>query len=352
VWSNGDIDTLGDLIIGDAAYIGSASDPDAMQFEADGDVVLSQKLGIGAVSPTYQLDVASAGSNVVGRLDSTASSACRLYFVNTGSTAAGYTHVWSQNDDLVFTSANAEALRLGASQLATFAGNVVIPDAGYIGSASDTDAIQIEADGDVLFKTQVGIGVTPSYSLDIKEDTAGFVMYIENDDSDAEGILIDFGADPDVRNEKFLHCTGNGASRTIIYSNGDVWTSDDGFLTCDPRLKRGIATATPKLADLMRLDVISFEWNRDIYPDARGGRRIGYNAENVADVFPALAGAHEFAGVGGESVVALGVKRGVIGSPIVVKALQEHVAETRQTREELLEEIDDLKRRLRKLERS
>ncbi len=32
----------------------------------------------------------------------------------------------------------------------TFGGNLVIPDSGYIGSVSDTDAIQIEVDGDVI----------------------------------------------------------------------------------------------------------------------------------------------------------------------------------------------------------
>lgn len=36
------------------------------------------------------------------------------------------------------------------SATVTLGGNLIIPDAGFIGSASDTDAIQIEADGDVV----------------------------------------------------------------------------------------------------------------------------------------------------------------------------------------------------------
>lgn len=43
----------------------------------------------------------------------------------------------------------------------TFGGNIVIPDAGYIRSVSGSDAIQIEADGDVVFSQKVGIGRTP-----------------------------------------------------------------------------------------------------------------------------------------------------------------------------------------------
>jgi len=49
-----------------------------------------------------------------------------------------------------------------SSTAATFGGNLIIPDTGYIGSASVADSIQIEADGDVKFTQQIGIGVSPS----------------------------------------------------------------------------------------------------------------------------------------------------------------------------------------------
>ena len=39
--------------------------------------------------------------------------------------------------------------------LGTVGDNIIIKDAGYIGSASDTDAIQIEADGDVVFSKDI-----------------------------------------------------------------------------------------------------------------------------------------------------------------------------------------------------
>jgi hypothetical protein len=42
--------------------------------------------------------------------------------------------------------------------LMTTGGNIVIPNDGYIGSAGDTDAIQIEADGDVVFTQDVAVG--------------------------------------------------------------------------------------------------------------------------------------------------------------------------------------------------
>ena len=55
----------------------------------------------------------------------------------------------------------AQALEIGSDLLATFAGNIVIPDVGYIGSASDPNAIQIAANGEVTF-TDVVTGITPT----------------------------------------------------------------------------------------------------------------------------------------------------------------------------------------------
>jgi len=39
----------------------------------------------------------------------------------------------------------------------TTGGNIVIPDGGYIGAASDTDAIQIEADGDIVMSQDLRV---------------------------------------------------------------------------------------------------------------------------------------------------------------------------------------------------
>lgn len=39
----------------------------------------------------------------------------------------------------------------------TLGGNLIIPDAGYIGSVSDTDAIQIEADGDIVITQDLAV---------------------------------------------------------------------------------------------------------------------------------------------------------------------------------------------------
>jgi len=54
-------------------------------------------------------------------------------------------------------------LTVDSSKLTTLTGNLVIPDAGYIGSASDTDAIQIAANGNVTVSSDlIVVGNYPS----------------------------------------------------------------------------------------------------------------------------------------------------------------------------------------------
>lgn len=53
-----------------------------------------------------------------------------------------------------------DALTIDSNLLATFGGNIVIPDTGYIGSVSDPSAIQIAANGEVTF-SDVATGILP-----------------------------------------------------------------------------------------------------------------------------------------------------------------------------------------------
>lgn len=63
----------------------------------------------------------------------------------------------STNDQVIIKTANTTAVTINSSQNTTLAGNLVIPDAGNIGSASDTDAIAISSGGVVNF-TQLPTG--------------------------------------------------------------------------------------------------------------------------------------------------------------------------------------------------
>jgi len=83
----------------------NTNDSEAMRITSSGNV------GIGTSSPSVPLHVNNSGS-----------SACRLYLENTGNTSAGYTQIWSQNNDLVFNAGNSERMRIDS------AGRVTTPN--------------------------------------------------------------------------------------------------------------------------------------------------------------------------------------------------------------------------------
>ena len=116
--------------------------------------------------------------------------------------------------------------------LMTTGGNIVIPDAGNIGSASDTDAIAISSGGVVTFSQ------TPVFSSDL---TLGDDLYLDSD-----GAVIHFGDDGDI---------------TLTH------TADTG-LTTNGTFQATTITATtavvPDASDGAALGTTSLEWS-DLY---------------------------------------------------------------------------------------
>jgi hypothetical protein len=77
-------------------------------------VASSGSVGVGTNDPAQKLHVSSS-SAVVGLLESTGSSAARLYFDNTGMSTAGDAQIWSQNNDLILNASGAERLRVSST---------------------------------------------------------------------------------------------------------------------------------------------------------------------------------------------------------------------------------------------
>ena len=205
------------IIVPDAATIGSASDVDALSIGADGDITLTQDLEMqhdgatisfgandevqiahnhdkglifkhtatGAEKPviltlqTGETDIAA--NDVLGKIEFQAPDegtgtdailvAAAIQAVSEGDFAAD-----NNATKLEFHTGASEAasskMTLSSAGLLTIADDFVIKDAGTIGSASDPDAIAIGADGDV----------TLTQDLELQHD----------------GATISFGADNDV----------------------------------------------------------------------------------------------------------------------------------------------------------
>ena len=180
------------IVIADAGLIGSASDKDAIAIGSDGDVTLTQDLELqhdGAIlSFGADDDVTITHVHDTGIL---LNSTMAIQFndasqsINAPSNAIldiNATDEIELNATLLDVNANinASGTYTGAGTMTT-GGNIVIPDAGNIGSASDTDAIAIGSDGDV----------TLTQDLELQHD----------------GAILSFGANDDVT-VTHVHNTG------------------------------------------------------------------------------------------------------------------------------------------------
>ena len=221
------------------------------------------------------------------------------------------------------------------------------------------DGTDLVIGGDVRVGDSVGIGTAPeaSTALATFADSTTWAAKERNDNVAPQGHLIDFsGASPDNTASNFWRCDDSTAIKAKCTADGDVWTQDDGILTCDRSLKENIVDATPKLDDVMLLRVANFNWNAVLHPlggENQQRTRIGYIADEVAAIFPGLVKTEmvrEFLPGPYDDVLKRTTKvraplfkqvarTGTIGSPILVKAFQEYVVESRG-------EIADLKSRL------
>jgi hypothetical protein len=267
----GTMTTGGNIVIPDAGNIGSASDTDAIAIASDGVVTFSQvpvlpddtvatadiqdnavtlakmaglargKIIVGDASGDPS--VLSAGSNGTflksdGTDLSFATPSVALDDVATGdaavtlATSAGNITIDAQGNDTDIIlkgtdgGADKEFLKLDGSESgeATFSGNIVIPDDGNIGSASDKDAIAISSAGDVTISQDLIVtdDVTIGDNLLLDSDGAVFKL---GDDQDVtithnadEGITLN---SKDISGVSSINGGQIGGNRNYIY-NGDT----------------------------------------------------------------------------------------------------------------------------------
>ena len=172
----------GGLTIADGGQIGSASDADAIAIGSDGDVTLTQDLELqhdgailsfGANDEVTLTHVHDTGLLLNGAMALQFNDASQS--INAPSATVldiNATDEIELNATLLDVNANinASGTYIGAG-LMTTGGNIVIPDAGYIGSVSDTDAIQIEADGDIVMSQD--LQVVGTLDVNSSADIAG-----------------------------------------------------------------------------------------------------------------------------------------------------------------------------------
>ena len=154
-----------------------------------------------------------------------------------------------------------------------------------------------------------------------------WTLCAENSNNTAPyGFLIKFSdTAPDNNVEAAISFADNAATRFTVYSDGDANTSDAGTLTSDETLKENITDATSKLEDIKKLKVRNYNWKASYHPEKSKTKQIGFIAQEVEEVFPALVKEYDISpDIGIEDHTPI-MKKAIKSAwdPIIIKALQE-----------------------------
>ena len=231
ITSNVDAITLGHDTVTIADNLSLGSDSAVLKFGADGDTTLTHTDGTGlTLNSTNKLCFNDASQYIQG-----ASNAI-LDIATTDEIELTATLVdLNGNLDVSGTYTGAGLMTTG--------GNIVIPNAGNIGSASDTDAIAIASNGVVTFSQNP---VFPDGGVAVADLDIDGATDIGADLVDADEIIVDDGGGGTNR-----RCD---MSRLKTYIGGGITEADQWRLTTD---YTGTATIT---ANLERVDSKAFNY--------------------------------------------------------------------------------------------
>ena len=191
------------------------------------------------------------------------------------------------------TDFNNLSASIGAVVSGSVSGDTVPVDLIFNTGTAATERMRIGSNGHVAIgHTDTTIGV----HADLSVSGNHIAKFVNSSATNPYGLRVDMsGASPDNNSVTVFAFNDSTAHRMSIYSDGDVWTSDAGTLTSDERLKTNIVDASDKLADLMRLQVRNYEWTPEYHPNKVGEKKIGFIAQELETVFPALISEHDIA---------------------------------------------------------
>jgi hypothetical protein len=192
--------------------------------------------------------------------------------------------IQSLGNDALAIGETGSNMRFRIGQEASYTGN-------YINSTNIDLKLITYADGgsggNIYFYTSTNstpverMRITSGGQTQVKGGTANYTasLAVTNATSQPAGVDIGFTAvAPNNTTNAFLYCYDSSVGCYTIWSNGTTSGRSD------IRLKKNIAKATSKIDDLMKLDIVNYEWNDSI----EGIKEIGLIAQNVEEVFPSL----------------------------------------------------------------
>jgi len=171
--------------------------------------------------------------------------------------------------------------------------------------------------------TAEGFGTSP-VSQFVNGNSNSYTLVVGNDAASPASQYVQdirfIGSTPNNTNARFLACTDATNEKAAILSTGGFLSRNNSYGTySDIKLKENIVDATPKLDDVLNLQVRNFNFKSD--PDEK---QIGFIAQEFEQVFPSMVEESQDRDQDGNvlDTTTKSIKTSVL-VPILVKAIQE-----------------------------
>jgi hypothetical protein len=184
-------------------------------------------------------------------------------------------------------------------------------------TGNDTERMRITSGGNV------GIGTTaPDFQLEVKANTTNYSTMVKNSSATTpNGLYIYFDASSSSNtSQQFLRAESTAGHKAAIYTNGTFGsaTSTYGGIS-DIKLKENIKPATSKLNDLLKVNVVNYNF----IDDTNKEKQIGVIAQELESIFPNLV----FETIDDKTGESTKSVKYSIFIPMLIKAIQELKAE-------------------------
>jgi hypothetical protein len=191
-------------------------------------------------------------------------------------------------------------------------------------STADTERARIDSSGNLLVGTTSALGKL--YVSDSNNPAGAQSVFFENTNASLSNRVVAINASRNTTNGtyKFLECSISAvAVKLSIADSGNVTNTNGSYGTIsDIKVKENIIDATPKLNDVMRLQVRNF--NLKAEPT---NKQIGFIAQELEQVFPSMVEESFDRDEDGNILeeTTKSIKTSVL-IPVLVKAIQEQQA--------------------------
>lgn len=134
----------------------------------------------------------------------------------------------------------------------------------------------------------VGIGTTsPDSALQVSTSTAAAVTKLTNtyNSSGTFCLVTQLGSNANNGSSYHYIATTGGADKCYILGNGNLQNINNSYgQLSDIRLKKEVTKATPKLQDLLKVNIVNFKFIND----EAETKQIGVIAQELEEIFPSL----------------------------------------------------------------